>query len=300
MKTVFNHAQLAHVWAAQSQPTGRGSRMHFNGTTIYSHGTHFPIACFVKPGVVLFNDDSYSNSTAKHKGHVWSALYGLPVRMFKVPTRFVTGHDAAGALETFHNRRDAALTSAAKARTHTAMHLEYAERLETDARDFAQAFDLPAPTFPEYDRAAILQRIRKQAADSKAERAAAEAKRAAEIAAREAQYPAVLAAWRRHDPTPPDCFSIGHYQSKPTALRLSLDGKQIETSRGAEVPLNAGVKVWGLITYCRVHKALWGGAEDVGLFSLRSIDEYGNAVIGCHTLEYQETERFASAQGWKI
>ena len=70
MKTKFNNSELTHVWANQSQTEGTGSNIFFDGPSIYSYGRHFKIAEIVEHNnktAVLFNSDSYSNTTAKHQ-----------------------------------------------------------------------------------------------------------------------------------------------------------------------------------------------------------------------------------------
>jgi hypothetical protein len=46
MKHVFNSSEVPHIWALQQQNEGRNSQgnFYFNGATIYSYGSHFPIA----------------------------------------------------------------------------------------------------------------------------------------------------------------------------------------------------------------------------------------------------------------
>lgn len=91
-RTVFgSHANTAHVWAQQSYPRGKSSdgRMWFDGPTIYSYGTHFPIARFLDKRhdgkqVVLFTEARYSVSTGAHISHVRGALYGLDVIVIPV------------------------------------------------------------------------------------------------------------------------------------------------------------------------------------------------------------------------
>lgn len=88
-KFVFgDHASTCHVWAQQNPETreGRSSdgRIKFDGPTLYSYGSHFPLAHFTGKelngrAIVLVNSDSYSVSTSKHKHHTWRALDGLPV-----------------------------------------------------------------------------------------------------------------------------------------------------------------------------------------------------------------------------
>jgi hypothetical protein len=69
MKTVFDHEMTAHVWAQQSQPSGRSSdrRMYFEGSNLYSYGPHFVLGHITPDGTALLNSNGYSSSTGKHK-----------------------------------------------------------------------------------------------------------------------------------------------------------------------------------------------------------------------------------------
>lgn len=84
MKTVFtDRSTIAHLWANQKQSEARnsGDNFYFRGKTIYSYGSHFPIAKHVKndkgESGVLFTLRSYSNTTAKHVSIVRSAATHL-------------------------------------------------------------------------------------------------------------------------------------------------------------------------------------------------------------------------------
>lgn len=75
-KTVFNsHSEVAHVWAQNSEETGRSDgRLYFDGPALFSYGPHY-LAGFIMPdGVALLNEDSYSVSTSKHKNHAFRAV----------------------------------------------------------------------------------------------------------------------------------------------------------------------------------------------------------------------------------
>lgn len=76
MRTVFTNEEVARVWYRQEQNEGRGSggNLYFHGNTIYSYGSHFPIAKILDDGKILFTTRSYSNSTAKHINYVWRAV----------------------------------------------------------------------------------------------------------------------------------------------------------------------------------------------------------------------------------
>ena len=76
------------IWSPTCGPTSRktaresGGRFYFVGDTIYSYGSHFPIARHVAhkgKAAVLFTTRSYSVTTAGHKCMVESACRHLTV-----------------------------------------------------------------------------------------------------------------------------------------------------------------------------------------------------------------------------
>jgi len=76
-KTVFsNHSEVAHIWAQQTQQTGRSGNVSFDGGKIMSYHW-WTMANFVRPDLVLIRNWSYSNSTSKHMGHVRSSIPGF-------------------------------------------------------------------------------------------------------------------------------------------------------------------------------------------------------------------------------
>ena len=80
-------------------------------------------------------------------------------------------------------------------------------------------------------------------------------------------------------------------------LRLSEDGRTIETSHGAVVPASIAPRLWRLIEQAR------GGDADkvsaafrglhVGSFTLEQIRADGSAVIGCHDIPHDEMRQLA-------
>lgn len=107
-KINFDTSQLAHVWAQQVQEYGSSSnsRFYFQGDTIYSYGSHFPIARFVKkadalgeyPGIVFFTTREYSVTTSGHKHLVRGALRGLNVLIVELERVTISPADALAAL----------------------------------------------------------------------------------------------------------------------------------------------------------------------------------------------------------
>ena len=302
MRKTFPNRQLAHVWAQQSQPEGRGSHFYFEGPTLYSYGRHFPVARFVEPEdggrpVVLFNTERYSNSTNKHQSFARGALYGLPVRVFYVPDLDAQGCDTLG-LNTWRHERNrthyrekiaAAIESAARARNYAQLHLDTATRAAAEAAEYAAAFRLLedwAPTLgdvPSEGLAAVRELAKQQAAEVRAREKARAAARA--VAGAEGR-----AEWRRGENS--------QYFGEPTMLRLSRDGESIETSRGAEVPVEDARRVLRLRRdFPGAREWPHGEGPRVGAFTLREVTADGALVIGCHRLEADELERIAGELG---
>ena len=59
---------VARAWREGNK--AKSGNMFTDGITIWSYGTHFPIATKLKNGKILFNIDGYSRSTSKHKSFV--------------------------------------------------------------------------------------------------------------------------------------------------------------------------------------------------------------------------------------
>lgn len=85
MKTVFNDkSTIAHMWANKTQDSARytGGSFYYDGNTIYSYGSHFPIAKHIKQNgvkAVLFTLRSYSHTTSNHISTVRQACRHLNI-----------------------------------------------------------------------------------------------------------------------------------------------------------------------------------------------------------------------------
>jgi len=76
----MNNKQLAEEFVSDNIPRkmGRGvlngSHMFIDGRAIYSYGYHFPIAVKLEGDIFIFNKDKYSNSTARQKNNIKTAI----------------------------------------------------------------------------------------------------------------------------------------------------------------------------------------------------------------------------------
>lgn len=103
-------------------------------------------------------------------------------------------------------------------------------------------------------------------------------------------FAAMLADWR--DGKPGARFpSELHNSDRAAFLRLSPDGRRVETSQGAEVPVRVCSLMWHLIGEQRAAgepRTFAPGSVTLGHFSLDSIDAEGNVRAGCHFIRYSE------------
>jgi len=85
-----------------------------------------------------------------------------------------------------------------------------------------------------------------------------------------------------------------------TLLRVTDDGKTVETSMGARVPADHAKLAWRKIKRCAMHAETFttnGKRISVGHYHIDSIDAKGNVVAGCHRLDIDELLRCAVALG---
>ncbi len=279
MKKVFSsNSQLAHVWANQLQPEGRASSMFFTGPVIYSYGHHYEIARFVEAPngqkVCFVNANGYSNSTAKHTAHVWNAIPdGIPT--FKVP--FATGSTYSyNRVHHFDVQSLPGIIAAMlvecknlchdqiKARTNFYSFSQAAGRYETIV-EICLLFNLEIPARPDNWEPARIKAENLRATQGERQRAKElkELEKAKEL----------LAKWLQHE------FN-GQLYNIPVHLRISRDGRLIETTKGAKVDLQAGLR---LLAKLRNGSDVKG--EKIDGFTL--IENTPDAVkIGCHTISW--------------
>jgi hypothetical protein len=93
MAQVFTNDMVAHVWAQQTQDSGRSNngQFFFTGRALWSYGSHFCVGFIIpadasagRPGpVALLESGSYSITTSRHQSRAASAVRHLD--SFRVP-----------------------------------------------------------------------------------------------------------------------------------------------------------------------------------------------------------------------
>ena len=283
MKTVFSNSMVAHVWAQQKQSEGRnsGGSIYFEGDTIYSYGSHFPMAKIIRD-TVLFTTQGYSNTTSKHLGHARSAVSHMDViEVHKV-----------------HGTRKENFDQMVKDISHLALKLGRARSSKewvgkqladtlSNANKYAKfvkskrIFTLPAN---------IGELVKEDRERSKAETA----KRKAATLKRKQELQEYLDRWEA---------GVGDYLGgfHKLPVRLRINGDKLETSHGAECPLKFGKRAYLQAKICKAKNITWvsnGHTIKLGHFQIDTITASGTIVAGCHTIPFEETLRIAKKAGW--
>lgn len=125
------------------------------------------------------------------------------------------------------------------------------------------------------------------------------ARRIAEEEKRAADLKRALSVWIRGQ----NLQTLPHPRALEFAyLRISpRDAQTVETSKGAEFPLEHARRAYGILKRVRARGESWhtnGHTIKVGVFQIEALDGAGVVTAGCHRIEWAEVERFASAQRW--
>jgi hypothetical protein len=283
MKNVVSNSEVGHLWYHETQARARNGKntLYFQGPTIYSYGSHFPIARIVRHGgakAVLFTTRSYTNTTARHISYTRRAIPASAI-VFRVekPTEAVT-------IETLKGKEKEAAEAVAKSkhsRKYKALHLSRAQDLLNEARSMASFFclDYEVAAPEELDNLAEkIEEARKEEAQRQREAAAKRLQEAQED----------LEAWKRHEIS---------YTGKLHVLTFSyarIQENELVTTKGARVPLEhvkkAAPIVRALIENGRTYKRN-GHTIHLGHYVLDEIKEDGTLIAGCHTFERAEVLR---------
>jgi hypothetical protein len=279
MKTVFSsNSELAHVWANQLQSEGRTGNMFFEGPVIYSYGTHYEIARFVTAPngqrVCFVNSNYYSSSTAKHTNHAWNAIPD-GILVFKVPFIKSTGsywgmqkhyfdiNELSKVIESMLIHCRNLVYDQLKAVSNFFYFLDANEKFD-EIKEICTLFGLDIPAKPEnWDKA-------KEKADY-LRSTQGEREKAKDLKKLEKEKE-LLNRWLNNE-------YHGQLYGIPVHLRVSKDGTQIETTKGAKVETAKA-----LVLLEKLQKFDAVGENINGFTVIENTLDY--VKIGCHVIAW--------------
>jgi len=302
-KYVYDTGEIPHLWAHRTQDEARNRQgnLYFTGDTIYSYGSHFPIARHVTNDVgeraVLFTTATHSVTTSSHCSAVRSAIPS-GIRVFQVPNvchgrnsgSELTANDHACNLADYAERIEKHVVTSARARSSYAKtwNNQRAGHLRDQAFAYCAFFGLPIPNIPEVPEidSEALNGIRKREAKRAAEKAEQTKRERAEALIRQQE---LITEWR-----------AGQYSGclYDVPVMLRIDGNEVVTSRGARFPVSHAKRALAFIKKLRESQKAYvrnGHTIHLGPYAIDLIEPDGTVKAGCHVVSWEEIERIASA-----
>ena len=287
VKTIYPSDEIYHLWAneAVAYATTRARNKSFDGDAAYSYRA--VIARIVRnergERAFLLAARRWTVTTSKHQGQMRGAI---PSDALVFTVSDIDADASPDHLENLehYSRTIADLTgSISRARKNGPYLRERMLETQEEANRYCQFFDL-APLFD----ATMLEEARARYA---VERAELEAKQEAEYQARAEQTRIEdedkVVGWLAGVPHVRPSFSY-----PDTLLRLSADGAEVETSRGATVPVTHARRL-----YSKLVSGTLAGGDRAGHYAVNRVEE-SEVIIGCHRIARSEIERFAALVGW--
>jgi hypothetical protein len=301
MRHVVDSREVAHLWFHQSQGDARnpGNTMYFIGDTIYSYGSHFPIARIVtrkREKVVLFTTRGYSSTTNRHKSDTWRAIPS-GTRVFRVdrPDR-----EPAQCVDYFAGKIEGIAENVTKPRIRATTRVSNFDHLLSavdEANEFCKFFGIrrkfKAPESIDAVKDAV-ESARKQAEAAERKRQRDYEKRQAE---KKAEAEKLAEAWVNGGE-----WSHGLYSAR---TRLRIEGDEVATSMGVRFPLSHAALAIPLVQRLRSRPELLPWPEKtladsgysitvptvrLGHYRIDRIDAKG-IKAGCHFIDWQEFDR---------
>lgn len=292
-----NHREVCHFWANEKQESGKANSMFFRDKTIYSYGTHFPIARHENADTILFTTQTHSISTAKHiaytrdaipptktvinvwdiqdKGSVWNSEQEKFVPSIMYDTVFsnlrTLQHDVMETLKKSVRariRKGVYLSSAQDQLKNMRKYFSLRKNDQEDFKTFERFLsDMERDIGGDNIRVIIEEQIKKEAAEEKARQERLKIERAEKIT-----------AWQNGGSN----YELSGIQT--AYLRINKESGLIETSKGANCTIQEGKLLWARI---KAGKPIIGQV----LSGYTVISFNGELKIGCHHIERAEVER---------
>lgn len=289
MKTVFtNVSEIAHLFANQTQETARNTgNFYFNGDTIYSYGSHFPIAKHVVNEAnlkgLLFTKCSYSNTTSKHIAVTKQATNHLN----KIICYSVNGSKADNFSKWLRDIEEQAdkLVKAKKPE----IYLNAIDILINEATNYAKYFNVELPIELQNAKDITNKQTSIEYREVKTKALAVKALKEAKEAAK--KHKIELTKWLS--------FKTDRLYNRLDVdyLRFNVDKKRIETTQAVQIPEQIAKEFFNTIILTIKN----GGCKDckVSLLDYQVKEINKNFIqVGCHKVEVKEINRIAKQLNW--
>lgn len=283
MKKVFSSIKEAvHIYANDPYREGRASSVTFKDGVLFSYNTAISHHVINEKGESAFivNRQSYSNTTSKQQGQLAYALNHqktIPLRFISYDTQSLNANDLSKMrlIELYEKEAQRLLIKASKARLKGDDYRAAAYHTLNELKAYFDFFGI------DYDIGDIAMHEAIAIENDKIAKEL-EKKRTAE---RIAYQKEALEKWRNGE-------NVNNY-FEITALRLN--GENVETTKGAKVPIEHAIKLWPLIN--RLHEKgetyhANGHSIHLGHYTVNSFEK-DILTVGCHKIPFSELSAIA-------
>jgi len=307
MRTVLrNNREAVHVWASQSQETGRAGNISFEGDSIYSYG-HWIMARFIEPGVVLIRDDKYSVTTSSHQRLVRSAVSHC--KTLEVANLDRPPKHQENMQHLLAKTREAADKFWGALGWCGSWHEKRYKEVVKQAKDYAEYFKLALPPLFGLElsgqRAKAKRKQQKQFEDTRAEREAEQQRRRDAAYEKAAPMLDQLRSSFEQRWMSGEQLHRGHREKvvvdgftfyagcsfSQDRLRYRPERDEVETSQGAYVSAKAA-----RLLYDRIVAGKPVHGHKINNYTV--IGYNGELKVGCHVIGRSEIDRFAKVMNW--
>ena len=308
-REVFPSGEIPHLWYHKTQDSARNANgsLYFSGDTIYSYGSHFPIARHVTNGkrdAVVFTTRTYSVTTSAHCSAVRSSIPSSAL-VFHVPdvhfgySKPEDAYQHERNLADYLSRIQSAIQSSARARSSWKKECEHsaAISLQAECKGYCAFFRIKSPKLPRVPAldSEEMEQIRRREAQHAAKKAEETRKQREEQAEFERTK---IERWRNGE-------NVGYLYNVPVMLRIRTFGAdesaqyavgEVETSKGARVPVSHALRglrfVRAVVAKGEAYQRN-GHTLHLGQYAIDRVDVDGTLHAGCHVIPYSEMERIA-------
>lgn len=294
MRKVVSSDEVAHLWANHHQEEARTStgNFYFHGNTIYSYGSHFPIAVLkCEKQAVLFTTRTYSVTTSAHISMTRNACNHYEPVYCCNPDEASRGyHD--NNLAAFERECKSLAGKLAKAKKPEIYLSQIAYQREL-LNKYSAFFDLDLNTISvPLAYIYILSKNEGQEASEKERIAVEERNQKAEMQ-RKKDHAKELRKFR--------AFKLQRMYMRNgfDYLRYNAESKRVETSQGVEIPAEVARRF-----YKWVKATIKKGGCDGNCGEIKILDYTVKAVskdmmqIGCHNIPIREADAIAVLLNW--
>jgi hypothetical protein len=282
MKKVFSsNSELIHVWANNNEAEvyKRANSVSCQYGRLFSYNTC--IAELVNDSHVILNNHSYSNSTSKHQSLARSAIHGRECISLDFGRYNLQRLDSLSDFKDLvkHNEAKAAewLVKASRSKKYAGLYNGFALSIFSNLKSYADLIGFEYQT-----SISDIDILRSDALEAEKKQKALEKIRKAEKIAEQAE---ALIKWRAGENV--------YHNFEVTALRVY--GDEIQTSRGARIPLAEAVRAWPLLQkIASSGEAVRPSDMRLGYYRVTQIDSQA-LIVGCHNIPMAEVLNVAKS-----